>query len=1231
MSLLLCLVMVAGMLPTVALAANTETGNGKAIQLGTKGISAKDVVYYGYFGTWPVSWYVLGEQTNVGTEGLFLLSQYCLSDSGERGGNDKAWFKDFAGESGSSIPDAFTAEELAAIMPTTKNDPPFHFHYNERTQNVYYTGMFLPRVKALDGDKLFYPSADEATQALTLLGEDNSYSRSSYSGAASTTPNSWPLRSYDTSGRYGQVYYDSWNSSYRGLRSGHGGYPRPAFNMAESSVLFSSNVGAKAAGNGQLSSVGAAADTEWKLTVLDSSREFRVTNTTVSDNTVTVTYKNAKTGENEYISAVIIENGELTHYGRMLQLDGETNAASGTASFTLPDGVMLSDTVKLYVFNEQYRGEAEDANNLTDYGSRFIEVLLEAVAPVTVTIEPQDGYFPPNNVVETRFMETSADGKLDSLPVPSKYQHVFDGWYTEAEGGAPVTADTVFTENTTIYAHWRNYYIITFDASGGAVTPASVQVSAATGKLTAEQLPSPTRDGYDFYAWKTAPSRDYLIESYDTEELGVVVTTDTKFTEDTTVYACWRRTITELSAMSVTNPYFITGEELESRYVIGNQITRDIGFRVNSSENYADTGNIHYYGQTLTVPGKNYGDVFLGGDDITGDMARPDGIGWEKTPEEGYDPNDPNSAAWETISTTASYFAGGYYYRLTIPIYAVNGHKFAENLSLFEDFPAESGTVRVVEKTSDKVVVQFIFNPLIAQAVITKVDFSWDTDSVSNLTITTEPAGLQNVLISQNGGYWCQRCSQGQYQTTKETWTRASSLSPGFYYKFSDTYKITDKNYQLADNLVVTINGVETTNGVEFSDHELKVTPEQLYEPFATGSVTVKFSSNRPQKNLRVFGCPSSKKTDATTYTINPMPTPTCEGYIFEGWYNAASGGMQFTEDTVIGRDSITLYARWRSNILVTFDPQDGTVDPTSTYTELNGTLASLPVPTKTGQVFAGWYTDATEGELVTTKSVFSASTTIYARWRDKTTVTFDAQDGTVAIASADVEPDGTLASLPTPTREGHAFEGWYTAATGGTLVTAGTPFYEDTTVYARWRALAVVTFDAGEGGTPDHSSLTVRTDNTIQYLPYATKEGYAFEGWYTAAEGGSQITNKTQFTENTTVYAHWVTAIESIAITLTEPTIGGKPAGIDNVTMTSPGDYVKIVSLNWWCKEKYAYVNLASGEPFEDGYTYRLNVYFEVKPGGRRGWLREVHTHHNERQRNEQRRTGGQKGEWIL
>ena len=128
-------------------------------------------------------------------------------------------------------------------------------------------------------------------------------------------------------------------------------------------------------------------------------------------------------------------------------------------------------------------------------------------------------------------------------------------------------------------------------------------------------------------------------------------------------------------------------------------------------------------------------------------------------------------------------------------------------------------------------------------------------------------------------------------------------------------------------------------------------------------------------------------------------------------------------------------------------------------------------------------------------------------------TVTFDANGGTVTPGSATTDTDGKLDSLPTPTRDGFTFVGWFTAAEDGISVSLDTVYTEDTTIYAHWTAdepdpgvTYTVTFDAN-GGTVTPASATTGTDGRLAGLPTPTREGFVFDGWYTAPTGGERGT----------------------------------------------------------------------------------------------------------------------------
>ena len=143
---------------------------------------------------------------------------------------------------------------------------------------------------------------------------------------------------------------------------------RPAFNLNMNSVLFASAaVGGKP--DGGLTEVSKYSGNEWKLTLLDSRRNFAVTEKTVSaapDDTVTLNYKGATTGKNEYISVILADNNGAQYYGRVAQPTTE----SGTVEIKIPSDIAPGDyTMK--VFSEQYNGDYN-----TDYASNFTDIAL---------------------------------------------------------------------------------------------------------------------------------------------------------------------------------------------------------------------------------------------------------------------------------------------------------------------------------------------------------------------------------------------------------------------------------------------------------------------------------------------------------------------------------------------------------------------------------------------------------------------------------------------------------------------------------------------------------------------------------------------------------------------------------------------------------------------------------------------------------------------------------------
>ena len=162
---------------------------------------------------------------------------------------------------------------------------------------------------------------------------------------------------------------------------------RPAFNLNMNSVLFASAaVGGKP--DGGLTEVSKYSGNEWKLTLLDSRRNFAVTEKTVSaapDDTVTLNYKGATTGKNEYISVILADNNGAQYYGRVAQ----PTAESGTVEIKIPSDIAPGDyTMK--VFSEQYNGDCK-----TDLASAFADVTLtvESQPDEQFTLAPGGRYY----------------------------------------------------------------------------------------------------------------------------------------------------------------------------------------------------------------------------------------------------------------------------------------------------------------------------------------------------------------------------------------------------------------------------------------------------------------------------------------------------------------------------------------------------------------------------------------------------------------------------------------------------------------------------------------------------------------------------------------------------------------------------------------------------------------------------------------------------------------------
>jgi uncharacterized repeat protein (TIGR02543 family) len=234
----------------------------------------------------------------------------------------------------------------------------------------------------------------------------------------------------------------------------------------------------------------------------------------------------------------------------------------------------------------------------------------------------------------------------------------------------------------------------------------------------------------------------------------------------------------------------------------------------------------------------------------------------------------------------------------------------------------------------------------------------------------------------------------------------------------------------------------------------------------------------------------------------------------------------------------------------VTFNPDGGTVSPTTAQVNSGESIGgTLPVPTKTGATFGGWYTAQNGGGTQFTETTpVTGNITVYAKWQY--TVTFNPDGGTPAPANATVNSGETLSALPELEKTGFDFVGWFTqngSPQWGIQFDTVIPITKNITLYARWKAagtpdpvMYTVTFNAAEG-TVDPSSVKVEAGASLgDHLPAAARSGYTFGGWYTVQNGGgTQFTATTPVTANITVYAKWTTG-QTAQYTVTFDPAGG-------------------------------------------------------------------------------------------
>ena len=224
---------------------------------------------------------------------------------------------------------------------------------------------------------------------------------------------------------------------------------------------------------------------------------------------------------------------------------------------------------------------------------------------------------------------------------------------------------------------------------------------------------------------------------------------------------------------------------------------------------------------------------------------------------------------------------------------------------------------------------------------------------------------------------------------------------------------------------------------------------------------------------------------------------PTAEGYSFQGWCTTAECTEEFQFDTTPITGNTTVYAKWVKKPIVSFNTNGHGTAPASQTVELNGKAVKPADPTAEGYVFRGWYTTAACTTEFDFNTPIAADTTLYAKWDEIYTVTFNVGGHGTAPAAQKVENGGKATKPENPTAKGWRFDGWYTDEKCTARYDFDKAVTANTTLYAKWTQLFTLTFETN-GGTKIDS--VEAPDGSLVYLGSykPTKSGYYFVGWYT-------------------------------------------------------------------------------------------------------------------------------------
>ncbi len=765
---------------------------------------------------------------------------------------------------------------------------------------------------------------------------------------------------------------------------------------------------------------------------------------------------------------------------------------------------------------------------------------------------------------------------------PTKAGYRFDGWDQTIPATMPA-------ENVTVKATWTaNTYMVSFDANGGSCTTASKSVTYAS---TYGDLPTPTREGYTFTGWydgetkvedtttyqtagdKTLTARwsadaytvTYYVDNSKVTEQGYTYgasITPYVFQKSGYTVSAWKQS--DGSALPVAMP----AKNL-SVYATTAIITYTISYELNGGTNAA--GNPASYTvetDTITLgdPSKT-GYTFNGwsGTELNGENNMTAVIAKGSTGDRSY------QAHWTVNQYTITFDTDGgskiapitqdYGTAITVPADPIKaGYRFdGWDQTIPATMPAENVTVKarwtsyldLINAFADfegehLEIARGYYSKLSAaqknagSEKLTALIAAIRTDAVTKLKAEIAgKVGAANELLIQDGESIAKVAITGdqvEVRLIDEDYPARNLVNVSFLTTlFGDHKTMTVKvgsqeatgMNQMAIMVAVAYEAGVTSSSAAISALDGKQMPVVLTDTTDGDiqySVTYQlfFFNNTHTLTWNTNGGQSTTTTGTYGQPIEAPPVSRM-GYTFAGWVPQIPAAM--------GKTALTFTAQWTANTYtITFDANGGSCTTASKSVTYASTYGDLPVPTREGYGFDGWFTAQNDGTKVTGNDTvtITAGQTLYAHWKPGAyTITFDT-DGGSAIDPITQDYGTKITAPAAPTKTGYTFNGWNPAI-------PETMPAENVTVKAQWTIdQYTISFDTDGGSEIEPITQNYGTAITAPTDP--TKVGYTFAGWELAIP-------ETMPAENRTVKAKWT----ANQYTITFDTDGG--SAIDPIT----------------------------------------------------------------------------------